>query len=524
MKKIKITIYALVFTLSGGLFTSCDNFFDAKTDDMLLDNNHYSQRADLEAAFIGTAALFQEVAEKTVLIEGLRSDLMIPTAKATTDIVEIATYTATTGNKLADPTVYYNVIVGCNDFLRRAVGFDQANPGLMVKSTMEGMIAEVVRYRAWCYMTLGKIYGQAIYHDYGMSDNQDVSQAPKLSLEQLISQLIKMLNTDFMGYNINRQLDWENLTNSQDETWNRVSINHKILLGELYLWNKENKKAVDVFSSFLAEGDDTKRYTVTAFTNNNYNLWGAFFTEIVSTEQISVVPFDMIRGQQNNLQYYFANNVNSCYYIRPSDYIINLYDQQIRSGNAKGDIYRGRKSCREENGQPVIYKYHNNKAFYERDANVSIYRAADVHLMFAEALNNLGLYTEALAIINGGLKSYWSSEGSFNYPFNNPIFHKNLRDNIGIRGRVNLLSLTISASNDEEKMGQIATLIANEVAMECAFEGKRFFTLVRMARQLNNPSIVADAIAHKYGESEAEHFRSLMLNPENWFIPFNHLQ
>ena len=514
-------IYFIVLISITSSFSGCSSFFDADADDTLLEGDHYGQSADLNAGFIGVAALFQDVAEKVVLIEGLRSDLMTPTAKAPSEVVDVANFTATNGNSLVDPTVIYKTIVGSNDFLRHAIEFDKQHPGLVNDVLLEGMIAEVVRYRAWCYLTLGKIYGEAIYHDYGMTDNVDISKSPKLSIDELVLTLIGQLTQNFMGYDINRKLDWNLITNADDEVWNRVSINHQVLLGELYLWNKEFAKASRSLLQVIGQGDDAKLYTVVK-PNNIYD-WRKFFTEIGGSlsELITVVPFDDNKGQQNVLQTYFSNFSPANYYIKPSSVVIDLFDAQMRGSN-KIDVVRKNGSVREIDGEWVIVKYHMDKASYERDAHISIYRAAEVHLMIAEAFAHLGQNEEALAFLNAGLKSKWSGS-SFNYPFNNPIFSTKLKENAGVRGRVTLSSRALKTTTPEEKLVELNGFIADEVALELAFEGKRFFTLVRMARNMNNPEFIAKRIGKKISGSEEE-YATFMMQPENWFVKYDHLK
>ena len=67
------------------------------------------------------------------------------------------------------------------------------------------------------------------------------------------------------------------------------------------------------------------------------------------------------------------------------------------------------------------------------------------------------------------------------------------------------------------------SLIAEEVALESAFEGKRWFTLLRMAKNSGQAAKLADQVCKKFPEGEREKYRQLLMNPENWFIKYNHL-
>lgn len=67
------------------------------------------------------------------------------------------------------------------------------------------------------------------------------------------------------------------------------------------------------------------------------------------------------------------------------------------------------------------------------------------------------------------------------------------------------------------------SLIAEETALEAAFEGKRWFTLMRIAKQRNKPAFLADEISKKFPEREREEYRTYLMNPENWYIKYNQI-
>ena len=60
--------------------------------------------------------------------------------------------------------------------------------------------------------------------------------------------------------------------------------------------------------------------------------------------------------------------------------------------------------------------------------------------------------------------------------------------------------------------------IADEVARELAYEGQRWFTLIRMGRNMGDTEFVADRVAGKFEEGEAERYKAILKNENNWFI------
>jgi hypothetical protein len=62
--------------------------------------------------------------------------------------------------------------------------------------------------------------------------------------------------------------------------------------------------------------------------------------------------------------------------------------------------------------------------------------------------------------------------------------------------------------------------ILEERARELAFEGERFYDLVRMAKKRNDPSFLAEKISQKYSAGKRENIYNLLLDEKNWTINF----
>ena len=58
-----------------------------------------------------------------------------------------------------------------------------------------------------------------------------------------------------------------------------------------------------------------------------------------------------------------------------------------------------------------------------------------------------------------------------------------------------------------------------ERARELAYEGHRFYDLMRVAKKRGDPSYLADKVAAKFSGAKAEQIRTHLMNEENWYIP-----
>jgi hypothetical protein len=69
-------------------------------------------------------------------------------------------------------------------------------------------------------------------------------------------------------------------------------------------------------------------------------------------------------------------------------------------------------------------------------------------------------------------------------------------------------------------MEYIEDLIMQERSLELAFEGKRWFDLVRIANRRGDPAYLADKVAAKFEDpSTAEQVRNKLMDPNNWYLP-----
>jgi hypothetical protein len=67
---------------------------------------------------------------------------------------------------------------------------------------------------------------------------------------------------------------------------------------------------------------------------------------------------------------------------------------------------------------------------------------------------------------------------------------------------------------------KVEQMIVDEMALETAFEGYRYYDLMRVAMRRENPSFLAEKISHRNGEEAPcdDALYQKLMNPDNWFI------
>ncbi|MFC2136995.1 RagB/SusD family nutrient uptake outer membrane protein [Bacteroidota bacterium] len=488
MKKI-INLLTLIFLLAGFIFisNSCsEEFFDTPTGNSIKPSNHYEYYIDAELSYFGCFVFLQDLVDNLVLVNGLRSDIMDVTENADRDMIDINNHVLTTTNPYLDPSVYYKIIINVNEVIPNL-------PGILEKdkdfdsTRLYAYTGALVTLRSWCYFVLARLNGEVGYIEGNLTE-VDPSKPPKYYSK---AEIIDILIRDLIPY-------------YDDDDIFRFAFDHLALLGELYLEKNDYAKAIRYFKKCI-DGDGSPGYMV----NTDYGTrnWGDIFINSVSQFEtvITAVPFSYKDGQPNILEVIFKDY----YMVKPSSLIINAYNSQVplTPEAEPGDIYRGEGITYDYNGsdEPVITKY----SLEEGDgysADVCIYRDADIHLLLAEALNRNGDSENALVLLNLGM-----SQAS-----NRPDAYARWSSNAGVRGRVSLQA--VSASSVEA----VEDLIIQERALELAFEGKRWFDLVRIASRRNDPSYLANKVAAKFDDpAKAEQIRSKLMDTENWYLPLS---
>ena len=567
-------------------FTSCKKMLDVTPGTELAADQMYRDVYDANSAVMGIYGKFMELSDEYIILNELRGDLMEFTDNADQFLRQINNHTVTADNPYTNPRPFYELIINCNDVLKNFQLMKQKNA--LSEADFNQRYSDIACLRSFLYLQLGIHYGEIPYITEALeniNDISDPSRFPKLSLSVLLDTLINFTEPlpfkDVYPPNLSTAISTSlNMTLDGYQTI-KFFINKKLLLGDLYLWKGNYRKASTYYREvmdFATTGTQGENYysQYKLAWSGNANLyvtytrggdassltytdgWGSMFSatdERFNREMIWTIPYDSKFKPENPLIKLFSPTGGN-YLVKPSAEINKYWDEQQQRPGAipgVGIPYDARKLLSVTNigGQPVITKFIANYInvvnglpinILNKNGRWFLYRQAHMHLRFAEAANRDGFPKLAYALLNNGIVDLYDNttitdktnlQNTFAYPdpykfdarFGTiPNFRGPWYRNIGIRERANLVNTTVTGTSVVDSIAQIELQLINEQALETAFEGTRWADLLRIAIRRNDPAFLADKIYEKLRKNgasagAANQARAKLL-ARDWFLPF----
>jgi len=555
---------------------SCEDYLEVQPEDKLVEEQNYRDVFDADAAVIGIYGKFMNLAEEHVILNELRADLMSVTNNADPELREIQAHDVTPGNRYASPRKFYEVILSCNDALDN---FDKMLADKrLTQNEYNERYSDIGALRSWIYLQLGIHYGNVPYVTEPLDDIEEVqnqSNFPNLSFDALLDELIAF--TEDLPYT-NPYTEESLMVDVDGYNTAKFFINKASFLGDLHLWKGNYTQAATYYKSVMetstGSGDQDDLYDMyrvkyaevasnndiavgyiryreqdsRALVDSDTQGWRSMFSrgqdELWNTEWIWVLPFSDDFAPENPFIDLFSP-VGGDYKVKPSQRAMDLWNAQTQRNGFPYDARGKRFTYRDIGGQPAILKYIYNYIDFEalqpidlfaKEGQWFLYRAAKLHLRFAEAANRDNRHKLANALLNNGIQNAYTVDGQTDvtniertndvppYDFDArqgdyPYFRGPWYRNGGIRGRAYVEFAEVVG----DSLISIENNLIQEAALELAYEGNRWEDLVRIARRRNDPSFLADKVYEKLreeGSPNASAVRSKLMNPENWYLPF----
>jgi hypothetical protein len=568
MKKLNILIFSLF-----GLFilSSCSDMLE--TDSELVEyekDNTLNHATDSVYSVMGIINKMQVIADRTVLLGEARADLMVVTDAATSDLKRLASFDMAEKNKYNSVSDYYAIINNCNYFLAHV---DTALTRRGRKLFREEYAA-VKSFRAWTYLQLAINYGNIPFVLTPMMTEKEAREAlegPRLSIAEVCDRLIDDI-TPQAGVD---NPDYGTVGNYSSNRYLFYPI--RVLLGDLCLWAGRYSESAYWYHSFLTDVKFSGRYYL---STANYSYWRSTSQfdkttvsrgySVTTSDVISLIPMEtrVFDGIVSELDDIYCSTTDNYYYFQmtPSSAMYTISGSQrfcMQKTNTtggfdtiyvskdkivdpilKGDlrfvsVFSETSMGAENEFSEYGRKYQTIDKLWN-DA-IPTCRRTMTYLRYAEALNRAGYPQSALCVLKYGLcpdnvKLYidtLEAQAAGNlivFPYNTLYSAK--EDFIGVHAygsgdakcdtlyRLPQPDAALPTRQDtiNYQIPLLEDMIITEMALEGAFEGNRYYDLMRVALRRNNPAYLANPISSRTGSTDAA-LRTLLMNKDNWYLP-----
>lgn len=563
---MRVLQYLFTLLLLPLLLGGCKKLVETEPKNVLDESEMYKDVFDADAAVMGLYGKFMNLAEQYVVLNELRADLMSTTVNASQYLNQLNAHgTIAVENPYTNPRAFYEVILNCNDIM---YNLDITRRDKKLKEDQySARYSDVAALRAWVYLQVGIHFGKIPYITSPLSTVAEVAaieKLPRIEFPVLLDSLIASVDRlpTLNDYQVGTSL----MTTVDGYATDKFFINKQVLKGQLHLWRGKGADyttAATAFKTVLERGGTAeydqyriryadivdhndlsvgyvryREWDETQLINNNTQGWRSIFSrgqdKMFSWEWVWFLPFSKDFAPTNPFINLFSNRGGS-YLVKPSQAAIDNWNNQVQKNelpyDARGKVF----SWQNLNGQPVIMKYLYNYLdetsfqpvnLLQKEGKWFLYRAASLHLDFAEAANRDNKHRVAYALLNQGVNLTFGGQSGEGAPYNfdgrtlsNPTYRADWYRNVGIRGRAMLKSTEVTGDSTIA----IENSIVNEAALELAYEGRRWSDLVRIALRRNDASFLADKVYAKLlkdNDPQAAAVRTKLMNKENWYLPF----
>lgn len=570
MKKLSILICAICAVCG---FVSCSDFLDQESDQVIYaDKDHLNNATDTLWSVAGIMNKMQVIADRTILLGEMRGDLSDITEFTSADLRDVAFFNISDENMYNAPRDYYAVINNCNYFLAKCDTALRNNRNELVFEREYAAVKAfrawtylqlVLNYGSVPFVTepiLSKAESEMDYPKYGI---KEVCQyfindiAPYADVETPNYGEIRSTNSKLFYFPIYILLGDLNLWAGN---YKEAALNYYKYISTR---NGANSSYPFGTTSIRWARDDAHWMS----WSDSWSLTN-FSTESVSANSglITMIPGDSIpsEGNYSELRNLFNCNVNNEYKssIVPSQSIIRLsaaqkychvnsqgsvsYAPDGLSDYQTGDLRLSRAWTTTEN--VLVHdvggssKRIKNYSVFDKysSRNVHIYRRAMVYLRLAEALNRAGYPRFAFEFLKNGVNNqviaervipYYRADSVWISQFDFPNIQYVIEEPLGSTSPTTMgihsvgsgyssvneyyvmpddTLLTDESARLQYQIAKVEDLIVDEEALEFAFEGYRFYDLMRVALRRNDPSYLANRVYNRRGAENAGTMRSLI--------------
>jgi hypothetical protein len=448
--KIKNKFSIVLPVLMALTMVSCDKWLELKPLDGIIREEFWQTKEQVAAAVSGIYAsmmggttstnidIERPLPEYFYLWGEARADMMSPTARASNEEIEFTTLNILPTNRIVNWRFVYQTINYCNTVIRLAPGVRERD-NTFTQQNLDAALGQALGVRALMYFYLVRTFRDVPLKLEPTISDQDLAPMAKSPASEILNQIIEDLKraetlTPITYGNLN--IDKGRIT--------RFAVNS--LLADVYLW-------MDRYNECIAECDKVINSNRFGLVLGDATWFDRLYVQGNSAEHIFSLQFD---NQKLN-SFFFMHTTSNRRWSAASHLMENVFGLDIVNFPPLSDLRGDGASLRASD--LTIWKYvgaNNNNSLRTAEqsfAHWPFYRFAEVLMMKAEALNELNRPLDAWGIVKT------------------------------IRQRAN--AFDFAGLPDSTSKTAMQDFILEERQREFAFEGKRYYDVLRVAKRNN---------------------------------------
>jgi tetratricopeptide (TPR) repeat protein len=451
---------------------SCNDWLELIPPSGLIRDEFWKSKEDVEAVLMAAYESFGSMDRSLFMYGELRADMLqgdLNQSDGERNVMESNIYP---NNSFSNWNNFYKVINYCNEVIKNGPEVKEID-NTFTDFQLRSLMSEAYFMRSLSYFYLVRLFRDVpLVLEPSESDDTDFylpQSGEEVVLEQIVNDL--KANRDFAPT--------ESFPTIMENKGRASKAAFDALLTDIALWRFQYEEALTHIQKIEQNIE---------FELMPSSRWFQLFYPGNSLESIFEFQFDGNRNQRNGM---FGTTEQNALQYDPSQKAVEMFGREYSK-----EIVRGEGSTIAKIGDDdfIIWKYVGQSAdglsvrsgAQQYSANWIVYRLADVLLMKAEALSQLDRYTEALMVING------------------------------IRERANVQPISIPFNKVA-----FEDAILEERALELAYEGKRWFDLLRMGRRNNysRKGKLIEIIVSNVPSTQKRILSAKLTNPLGWYLP-----
>jgi len=470
MKKIfKIRFILLFFAM--GIQFSCNNYLELLPPGGLVREEFWKTKSDVEAVLMGAYQSFASMDGVLFTYGEARGDMVKADYSLGGNELKLIESNIFPDNGLCDWSNFYKVINYCNDVLKNAPEVQKID-NTFTDFQLQGFMAEAHFLRSLSYFYLVRIF-KDVPLVLEPSENDAVDfYLPKTDGDQVLAEMLKNLNEY-------RKYATDGYKTLAEVKGRATKTSFDALIADICLWNFDYNGCIEACDRIMGNKD---------FVLMPGARWFELFYPGNSLEGIFEFQFNDKYSQKNST---YGLTVSNGHQYDPSQRAVELFARKYALELTRGENASITKLAEDDY---LIWKYigmapdgkTERSGIVQNSCNWIVYRLADIYLMKAEALSQLNRFSEASDLLDI------------------------------IRQRANVVPVMIGNS-----AVAFEDAIMDERALELAFEGKRWFDLLRMGRRNNysRKDKLVELIVANVPSTQKRILAAKLTNTLGWYLP-----